>query len=74
LSTCSPAAADVIFSDDESGVIDSFFRDSICPKEEMGYDEDGTDIDIVHRQKDRAKRSVATNVRVSVLALGVAEY
>ncbi|KAJ8580515.1 hypothetical protein M405DRAFT_869419 [Rhizopogon salebrosus TDB-379] len=29
----------------------------------MGYDEDGTDIDIVHRQKDRAKRSVATNVR-----------
>lgn len=54
MSTCSPAAADVIFSDDESEVVDSFFQDSIC-------------------QKDRANRSVATatNVRVSVLALGV---
>jgi hypothetical protein len=74
LSTCSPAAADVIFSDDESEVIDSCFQDSICPEEEVGYDENGADNDIVHRQKDRAKHSVATKVRVSVLALGVARY
>jgi len=74
LSICSPATADVIFSEDESEVVDFFFQDSICPEEEMGYDEDGADNDIVHRRKDRAKRSVATNVRVSVLALGVAGY
>lgn len=65
MSTCSPAAADVVFSDDESEVVDTFFQDSICPEEEMGYNEDGAGI--------RANRSVATatNVRVSVLALGV---
>jgi hypothetical protein len=76
LSTCSPAAADVIFSDDESEVVDSFFQDSICPEEEMGYNEDGAGIDIVRGQKHRANCSVApaTNVRVSVLALGVAGY
>jgi hypothetical protein len=54
-------------------VIDSFFQDSICSEEEMGYNEDGAGIDIVGGQKDRANRSVTTttNVRVSVLALGV---
>jgi hypothetical protein len=71
LSTCSPAAADVIFSHDESEVIDSFFQDSICPEEKMGYNEDGAGIDIVHRQKDRANGSVATKISVSVLAIGV---
>ena len=77
MSTCSPAAADVIFSDDEeSEVVDSFFQDSICPEEEMGYNEDGAGIDIVRGQKHRSNGSVATstNVRVSVLALGVAGY
>jgi hypothetical protein len=76
LSTCSPAAADVIFSDDdsESEVVDSFFQDSICPEEKMGYNEDGAGIDIVHRQKDRANGSVATKISVSVLAIGVAQW
>ena len=41
----------------------------------MPCDEDGAGIDIVHRQKDRVKCSVATKIRVSVLALGwVAVY
>jgi len=71
LLTCSPASADVIFSDDESEVVDSFFQDSICPEEEMGYNEDGTGIDTVHSQKNGANHSVSTAVRVSVLALGM---
>jgi hypothetical protein len=70
LSACSPAAADVIFSDDGSEVVDSFFQDSICPEEEMGYNEDGAGIDIVRGRSV----ATATNVRVSVLALGVAGY
>jgi hypothetical protein len=75
LSTCSPAAADVIFSDDESEVVDSFFQDSICSEadSEMGYNEDGAGIDTVNSQKNRANHAVATatNIRVSVLALGM---
>ncbi|KAJ8579871.1 hypothetical protein M405DRAFT_869895, partial [Rhizopogon salebrosus TDB-379] len=46
----------------ESEVINSFFQDSICPEEKMGYNEDGAGIDIVHRQKDRANGSVATKI------------
>lgn len=78
MSTRSPAAADVIFSDDDSEVIDSFFQDSVCPEEEMGYNEDGAGIDIVRIQKHRSNRSVATATKVSVSVLafgfGVAGY